>query len=174
MLSEGDSQGLGMDRRAVLSVSLGVSVLIASGRAQACSCTPLPTPEEAAQQADAVFLGTVERFVEVIQRASPEMTGLFGKPQHLEWRRRQATLTVKTVWKGSVGPLVDVVTGMGAGDCGYEFVVDQEYLVYAYRDETRLMTDLCTRTRPSAGAAFDLAVLSGGTAVGPPDSSGLR
>ena len=45
-----------------------------------------------------------------------------------------------------------VHTGAGGGDCGYQFKVGSSYLVYASLHDGRLGTNICTPTRPSAGA----------------------
>jgi 5-hydroxyisourate hydrolase-like protein (transthyretin family) len=54
-----------------------------------------------------------------------------------------------------------VVTGLGGGDCGYGFKQGGQYLVYAHRNDKdkRLYTGICSRTRPLAEAADDLAFI---------------
>lgn len=41
-----------------------------------------------------------------------------------------------------------VFTGSGGGDCGYPFVVGTSYLVYAFTNNGRLMTGICSQTAP--------------------------
>ena len=66
-------------------------------------------------------------------------------------------------WKGSFGGRVEIYTSYGGGDCGYPFVVGNEYLVYAYRAPSgRLVTSICGRTRPIAEAREDLSALGPG------------
>ena len=54
----------------------------------------------------------------------------------------------------------EVVTGWGGGDCGYEFVKGETYLVYAFRGEKDklLRTGICTRPRPSPTAKRHSAI----------------
>jgi hypothetical protein len=49
---------------------------------------------------------------------------------------------------------------MGGGDCGYAFQAGVDYIIYAYKNpEGRLETGICSRTRPLAQAAEDIAYL---------------
>ena len=55
---------------------------------------------------------------------------------------------------------IEIVTGLGGGDCGYEFQTGADYFVYAYKNsEGRLETGICTRTRPLAQATEDIEYL---------------
>lgn len=55
---------------------------------------------------------------------------------------------------------IEIVTGMGGGDCGYAFQSGVDYIIYAYKNsEGRLETGICSRTRPLTLAADDLAYL---------------
>ncbi len=55
---------------------------------------------------------------------------------------------------------IEIVTGMGGGDCGYSFQSGVDYIVYAYKNsEGRLETGICSRTRPLTQAAEDIAYL---------------
>jgi hypothetical protein len=53
---------------------------------------------------------------------------------------------------------IEIVTGLGGGDCGYAFQTGKDYVVYAHLDaQGRLATGICSRTRPSEQAEEDLA-----------------
>jgi len=53
---------------------------------------------------------------------------------------------------------VEIVTGLGGGDCGYAFQSGVDYFVYARKDgRGRLTTNICSRTRPLDQAEEDLA-----------------
>jgi hypothetical protein len=55
---------------------------------------------------------------------------------------------------------IEIVTGMGGGDCGYSFKSAVDYVIYAYKNsEGRLETGICSRTRPLTQAAEDVAYL---------------
>jgi hypothetical protein len=84
--------------------------------------------------------------------------------------------------KGIGGVEVDVVTGGGGGDCGYDFRAGERYLVYAYESEGGALSEsmsrtviapskrtfskrnvlsasICSRTRPLAEAQDDIELL---------------
>ncbi len=55
-----------------------------------------------------------------------------------------------------------VFTGSGGGDCGYPFVIGTNYLVYAFTNNGRLMTSICSETAPEvmvSGALRELRAL---------------
>jgi hypothetical protein len=56
------------------------------------------------------------------------------------------------------------MTGIGGGDCGYDFKIGEQYLIYAYRDQQKkemLSTNVCTRTRPVRNADEDFEYIRG-------------
>ena len=116
--------------------------------ALACTCAQPVSVQEGLKQADAVFLGLVERF-------------------ELKDSGRVATFRVRRVWKGPEVHRVQVATGGGDGDCGYHFIAGMEYLVFAHRDASdTLRTSICTRTKQASGEAVDdLKALGPGTPV---------
>jgi hypothetical protein len=126
-----------------LALTLGFS---AADVALACSCAPLPPPQEARDQATAVFTGTVVSI-------TPDATGNYNLVR----------FQLDRVWKGAKCRELVVSTGLSDLNCGYTFQVGQTYLVYAYEDNSvrgaRLNTNLCSRTRPVAEANEDLSAL---------------
>jgi hypothetical protein len=114
----------------------------------ACTCAQPFSVQEGLKQADAVFLGLVERF---------EMKG----------SGRIATIRVQTVWKGLEASRLYVATGGGDGDCGYHFIVGIEYIVFARQGPwNMLQTNICSRTKQASGGAVDdLKALGSGTPV---------
>ncbi|HTK83277.1 MAG TPA: hypothetical protein VL633_13405 [Bacteroidota bacterium] len=66
-----------------------------------------------------------------------------------------------TKWyKGTQSDEIQIMSGVGGGDCGYFFDKGIPYLIYA--DSIRggiLYTDICTRTRPLREATIDLSYL---------------
>jgi hypothetical protein len=59
------------------------------------------------------------------------------------------------------GGALEVLTGFGGGDCGYDFRIGERYLVYAqhFPNAESLFTGICSRTRRLSEAAADLAYL---------------
>ena len=131
------------------------ALLLSASPAAACSCIVSGPPCQAYFSADAVFVGTVDA-IEIHKRP------LEGMPDR-RYDRKLVHMTVDGVARGVQGTRVDVWTGMGGGDCGFDFKVGQRYVVYASRHSTgELGTGICSRTRLASDprAAEDLAYLS--------------
>jgi hypothetical protein len=126
-----------------------VSLLSAPGTLRACSCMEIPAPLEALMDADAVFAGTVTK-VEAVDDLTLKVF-----------------FSVSKVWKGVETREIVVTTAAHSSVCGFSFKVDESYLVYAYRTQTGLDTNLCTRTSPLASADADLAALGDGSVPKP-------
>ena len=55
---------------------------------------------------------------------------------------------------------IEIVTGLGGGDCDYGFQRGESYVVYAYKNsEGQFETGICSRTRPLKEAPEDLAYM---------------
>ncbi len=127
----------------------------------ACSC-PFPgTPPEELARTSTVFRGRVTAIDQVQDEQG--------------YRSLRVTLQATATWKGAVTPEMIVHTGLGGGDCGYPFKQGVDYLIYANglvasgapaNTAGRLYTGTCSRTRPIADAAEDLAALGAGQPVG--------
>lgn len=125
-----------------------VASSVFSSDARACSCGPSPPPLDALEGADTVFRGKVTDATDT----EFEMMGEL-------WEGRSFTFQAVRIWKGSANSRIIVTTGMGYGDCGYQFQKGEEYLVYAYENDNGLRTNICTRTAHIADAAVDLKAL---------------
>jgi len=153
-----------------------VSTLLAAlcqGTAVACVCGPPPPPpgqptmvwsmqELAKQQIDQsplIFEGRVER-QEVTQ-------GPIGPPKGvLSWTpngwHRVVTIGAQRVYRGPKQGSYTVLTGMGTGDCGYDFEPGKEYLVYAEpMGDGTFFTSICTGTNLLEHSGPALRVLRG-------------
>lgn len=131
---------------------LAISLVGYVPKAKACSCIPPEPPLEAMAKADIVFAGKVADI-----DAPAVMTSTLDE--------NKITFNVSRAWKGvEMNPFYVYSSGSSAS-CGYEFEVGKEYLVYAYDDDGRPATGLCTRTALLANASEDLAVLPAGTEI---------
>lgn len=139
----------------------------------ACSCAANPNPPcQAAWDMSAVFTGTVTDITEPQphrpvslpfsgERVTARRTAGDPPPPDV-FRKREIRLSVDEVLTGiSAGETeVSILTGMGGGDCGYRFERGAAYVIYAYRNaQGQLETGICSRTRPIADAAEDLAYI---------------
>jgi len=108
--------------------------------AMACECGETPSPVESFQKTPVVFVGLVnsvdEGFADM-QRGGDTVKVRVGLTAHF---------SVEEALKGVSGTNVDVVTGGGGGDCGYDFKVGERYLVYAYRSEAETLNSSVSRT----------------------------
>ena len=149
-----------------LTWAFGVGVFMLGSSAWACSCLPPAPPKEALEEADAVFLGVVERNEVTGPLQKTDMEGATG---YGKWRPdysgKEATFRVITTWKGTPQEVIRVETSFYGTMCGYNFEVGFEYLVYARESDGVLHTSICSRTRPRHDAGEDLQALGPGTAV---------
>jgi 5-hydroxyisourate hydrolase-like protein (transthyretin family) len=122
-------------------------LFVFAGEGNACTCAGTRMPCEAYWNASAVFLGTVSY-----------STTTTSKQGDFDLARRVFRFYVDKAFRGVEGKEVEVLTGYGGGDCGYEFQLGGQYLVYAHRNEANILsTGICSRTRPASEAAEDLA-----------------
>src|SRR5436853_1034278 len=146
--------------------------LLIAPSAWACSCAPIGSnpPCQAAWGVSAVFTGTVTDITEPSPispppRGSGATTGrrLANEPNpSLPPRNRVVHMQLGEAFFGvpNESKEIEIITGLGGGDCGYGFQVGTAYVVYAYKNsEGQLGTGICSRTRPVADAAEDLAYL---------------
>ena len=137
-------------KRFLLSLCLVVVLVLLQKPipAAACSCAMMPSPTEGFSNAQSVFSGEV---TDVKENSGYGKTVLFA---------------VKETWKGTNETEVAIMTGYREMDCGVEFVVGQEYLVYAnvsdmYKEQS-LSTTICSPTKELGAATKDLAVFGQG------------
>ncbi len=125
-----------------------------------CPCNAMPTPEIALRSASAVFSGTVTALYDDPDTTDYVISVAFDA--HTLWKNRYP------FFEGTVNtPGVAVPTSAA---CGYPFAVGETYLIYAFESyefggnsSVPFVTSLCSRTKPLAQAAEDLAFLGAGT-----------
>lgn len=155
--------------RLILILGLVLPSVLVPRPAYACSCAELLSPEAGFERSAAVFEGTVisvnrpSQWRSIINQLISYLP-FSGRNNLYDWYNTAVTIDVHRSWKGVEVEEINVFTGRGGGDCGYGFRPGDDYLVYAYelyRSEGRLMTDICTNTKPITSAADDLTFLSG-------------
>ena len=116
--------------------------------AYACSCATQggPSPTEVFGKSIAVFSGKV---IEIDKNDSSNI--------------KTIKFDVQRVWKGVSGNQTTVITSSGDANCGYPFVMNETYLVYAAGNP--LYTQSCGRNTLFADSYDDLRVLGPGTEV---------
>ncbi len=143
------------------ATGLALGFFVAPRVARACSCAAPPPTEQALKDADAVFEASA-----------------YSLSADQRWARYG--FDVDRVWKGSVGPRVEIVTSRHSASCGRSFEVGTRYVIYARKSNNGEWGDhMCSRTRTSRSAVEDLRILGAGhdpvdasTPLVVPDSGG--
>ena len=137
-----------MLRRGLLTVALVVISTAWPSLADACTCVGPNPPCQAVWSTPDVFVGQV--------------LGIDASPADKQpFLSRRVRIRATEVFRGRSAGEVDVWTGQGGGDCGYDFKAGESYLIYAYRDTDtgRMSTGICSRTQPLSSAGADLEYL---------------
>lgn len=120
--------------------------------AYACSCAAITSVEENFAKKDAVFAGKVVN----IKNSNFSIFKSSADPV-------EVTFVVSEIWKGPATKKVTLTTAESSASCGYEFNINDEYLVYAYENEGKsLESGLCSGTVLLSQASADLSYLGAG------------
>jgi hypothetical protein len=130
------------------------TMIIAAGNVAACSCAGGGAPCSELGRSAAVFVGTP---ISVKVKEPPATRGI-DDPDG--WTPVTFTFAVDQSFLGIQDREIEVSTGRGGGDCGYQFKLGTRYVVYAYRLSTnRLGTSICSRTVELDRAQEDIEFL---------------
>ena len=116
----------------------------------ACSCLQPPPVEVELERKTAVFSGKVIKIEDTtrINQSSGDLLKIIFE--------------VRSSWKGMNQPQAIVYTTRDSASCGFNFKLNEDYVVYAYGEEEKLMTGLCERTKSLDIAHEDLKALGEG------------
>lgn len=118
----------------------------------ACDCVePYPVKDEL-NRSSAVFSGKV---VKMVDENKNKLIQSSADPIAVQ-------IEVKETWKGLNQKQLLVYTERNSASCGYEFDLDNEYLVYAMEVDGQLKVSLCSRTKLLSAATSDLQELGKG------------
>ena len=116
--------------------------------AWACSCAEIPALDKAIDDSTVVFLG------QVIQTSN----------NPLRPGQREVKFSLKKLYKDDTGMLTRneaiLYTAEDSSLCGYTFVHNQDYLVFATGNAAKLSTSLCSRTQIFEAAQADVDELT--------------
>ena len=138
----------------VMSVVLITFLLfnISPTKSYACSCMAPGSVQEELDRSSDVFSGKVIDIKDInklkLTQSSADLM--------------EVIIEVKEIWKGSNQPEVTVYTERDSASCGFEFALNQEYLVYANEDGGQLRVSLCSKTALLSSAGADLNELGKG------------
>jgi hypothetical protein len=137
-------------------VLLLLILCIHATRASACMCgsayhgkTPWELAKLEAKGAPAIFEGVPVRFKMrwgMLDAKDGEMVPAdFPGEKADDWPQMVVTFRVQKIYKGNFGAEVEIVTGLGGGDCGARYLPGLTYLVYGSEtDFHALHTSMCT------------------------------
>jgi preprotein translocase subunit SecG len=135
-----------MIKKNILLLLLIITFIIAQpGKAAACSCAFPDNATDAMEQASAVIQGKVLSIRE--ETINKEKYNV-------------ALIQVEKSWKGNVDSQVKVYTSWSS--CQFDFIVDEEYLLYPYEHEGKLKVINCGRSAEISLAEADLITLGAG------------
>jgi hypothetical protein len=121
-----------------------------------CKCVPPPPDAKTAgeigqwyaSKSDTMFEGTVKRVDLKSVLMETKVGDLFSADLDQNVPSLQVTFDTLKFSKGAEQSQVLLTTGLGGGDCGFDFAIGKKYLVYAYADESgHLSTGICSGTR---------------------------
>jgi carboxypeptidase family protein len=142
-----------LKRMIPIIAALTISLLSAfNTRVEACSCLSTFSGVQPCQNywsAAAVFVGQATD-ISIISQNSGNGTVRYGG--------KRVRFSLIEAFRGVTGQTVEVWTGLGGGDCGYDFKQGDRYFVYAYRNQEdgKLGAGICSRTAPLSNASADL------------------
>lgn len=136
---------------------LGVSV----PAVVACGCPDMPgisfadKIKGAVKNADAVFLGKVDRFEWVVGVPNVLIEMERENIPGLTWESKTVVFKPDRLWKGSADPDIVVATDSArrsdgistVSSCDYQFEEGKTYLVFAHQEGWYLKTGACSLTR---------------------------
>jgi hypothetical protein len=132
------------------------AVALVSTPAFGCTCvSPPPNAKTAgeithwyASRSDSIFEGTIKRVDLKWALMETRVGGLVSADLDQGEPTLQVTVEVVNFHKGAEQSSLQLTTGVGGGDCGFDFEIGKKYLVYAYADESgHLSTGICSGTR---------------------------
>jgi hypothetical protein len=115
-----------------------------------CTCIGEATFKQEFKRSDVVIMGKIidRKIIQIKDTLMPQI-----KIQNAEY-----TIQATRIYKGKIkDTLIKIITGLGGGDCGFEFMIGNDYVVYCsyqnkYYEQGNIVnkflyTDICRRTR---------------------------
>jgi len=118
----------------------------------ACSCIQPGSAAEELERSDFVFSGKVIEINDSNANATIQSSADL----------LEVYFEVSTTWKGVDETEVRIFTERDSASCGFNFNIDDEYLVYGNENNGKKMVNLCSKTTLLANASEDLTALGEG------------
>lgn len=118
----------------------------------ACSCVQPESAQKELSARDFVFSGKVKKIIDQNENSIIKSSADLLKI-HFE---------VNETWKGIDETEVIVFTERDSASCGFSFTTNEDYLVYANKEEGKKKVNICSRTSPLVNASADIHELGEG------------
>jgi hypothetical protein len=120
---------------------LAITQLTAPAPTHACMCFSPDSLKQALDKSEVAFSGKVVSINDQTEDLSKRLGMRLG---------RLVVFEVSSVWKGQVPHQVEVAAGWADGDCGYEFTIGREYIVFGGNTwrPSYISTGLCSGNIP--------------------------
>ncbi len=125
--------------------TLLILTLLFSIGSYACDCDGVLTVENAYEQYETVITGKIISVKPYDSKIYPN-----GDETVEEYSNVIVKIEIINSFKGQSKNTIEIITGIGGGDCGYQFIVGEEYLIFAYdngfyteKDDGILETTIC-------------------------------
>jgi hypothetical protein len=132
-----------------LIITFSILLNFSPNTSYACSCVAPGPVERELKESDAVFSGKV---VNIVDENKSKLIKSSADPIAV-------TFEVEESWKGKIQKQVTVYTAYSSASCGFDFTLNQKYLVYAYEHDGTLKVFLCSRTAQLLSATDDITEL---------------
>jgi len=120
-----------------------------AGLAEACDCAYPGAPCKAFANTPYIVSGRVVKIARIQGKSA----------RGFEYSQRLVSVEVERTYRGiDKKGVIEIETGEGGGDCGFDFREGERYLIYAYwgKETRELYTGICSRTRLLSQAEADL------------------
>ncbi len=118
----------------------------------ACTCIGTSGVKKEIKNSDIVFVA------KIVDKKELKIPYTLGSDTILYIHQNKYTAKISMIYKGKIkSQTVNIVTGIGGGDCGFIFEIGSDYIVYGdwrneyYTDGERVArfvyTDICKRTK---------------------------
>jgi hypothetical protein len=153
-----------------LLASAILALTFSSAPAVACKCVSPPpdikTARDLAQwtanRSDAIFEGRVDRVELKWGLMEAKVGAVIPTDVEEDPPVMLVSFDASRSYRGGQQKNIRIRTGVGGGDCGFHFEVGEQYLVYAFADESgQLSTGICSGTALLEESKTDLSYLRG-------------
>lgn len=133
-------------------------ITVSLPQSKACSCIGKETVKDAVKNAQSIVVGKIvaREKLYLFKASKTEYKSELDSIYRSKYFQYSFAVEVITVYKGKKRKdTINIVTGAGSGDCGYNFEIGNLYIIYAKKTiykmkkkrlGTYMVTNICSRT----------------------------